>query len=193
MSDALEEQPVEPELISLIVEDGTCIEGANSYISLEDAEAYQRSRNREDWLALTPNQKIATLIKATQYVDYMYVWKGRKKFVREQSLCFPRIMIEIEGFEVTGIPKQLKDAICEAAYYGYTSDLFTVHESETGVVKRDKSVVEGAVEKEIEYFSNSEKGVDYISKYAALDAILRGLYIPKNRKGSINGRARWDY
>lgn len=192
MSDVLEPIP-EEDLITLIVENGTCVPDANSYISLLDAEAYQKSRNRLDWLALSDNEKAASLIKATQYIDATYIWKGREKFILKQPLRFPRVMIEIDGYEVTGIPKCLKDAICEAAYYGFQQDLFTVHESEQGIVKKDRSRVEGAVEKEIEYFSNSEKEVDFVSKYAVLDSLLRGLYIPKGRKPSINGKARWDY
>lgn len=190
MSDVLEDTE---ELISLIVEDGTCVDNANSYISLEDAEAYQKSRNRADWAALTDNEKIANLIKATQYIDVTYTWLGRKKYITEQSLCFPRVMIQIDGYDVVGIPKCLKDAVCEAAYYGFQADLFSVYESEKGMVKRDKKRVEGAVEKEIEYFSKNELAVDYISKYAALDAILRGLYVPKNQKKCIHGHANWDY
>ena len=53
MSDAME---VTEEIeITLIVEDGTCVVNANSYISLEDANEYQTQRNRTDWLALTDN------------------------------------------------------------------------------------------------------------------------------------------
>ena len=81
-------------------------------------------------------------------------------------------------------------AVLEACWYGYSTELFTVRTDEAGALKKDRKKVEGAVEVEKEFFSASETEVDYISKYAALDSILRGLYIPKNRK-SVNAIACW--
>jgi hypothetical protein len=188
MSDAA----VEEIEINLIVEDGTCTQGANSYISLEDAVSYQTDRNRTDWLELSDNEKKASLIKATQYVDNLFKWKGIRKYHQEQPLNFPRVNIFIEGYSVKEMPRQIKDAVCEAAYYGFQEDLFTVRESDIGNIKRIKDVVEDAVEEEIEYFNKSESKVDFISKYAALDSILRGLYEPLNTS-RINGKADWDY
>lgn len=188
-------EPTEPEepTITLIVEDGTCVPKANSYISLEDAQEYQLSCNRADWIALTDEEKKASLIKATVYVDNLFKWKGRRKF-QEQELSFPRVMIkDLDGFDVVGIPKRLKQAICEAAYYGYQGELFSVYENDTGNLKRSKNVVEGAVEQELEYFDKSESQVDFISKYAALDSLLRGLYIPKNQSKFITAKANWSY
>lgn len=180
-------------VIEIAVEDGSLVEGANSYISLEEAEAYQQKFNRLDWLALSDNEKKASLIKATQYIDNQFTWKGRRKY-QSQELGFPRVMLyDLDGFEVKGIPARLKQAVCEAAYYGYQSDLFQTYESEQGIVKRNKERVEGAVEKEVEYFNSKETEVDYISKYAALNSLLRGLYIDRNSGKSVNCRALWSY
>lgn len=180
-------------VIELIVEDGNLIEGANSYISLDEATAYQRRFNRQDWLELSDDEKKASLIKATQYVDNQFTWKGRRKF-QSQDLGFPRVMlIDIDGFEVTDIPSRLKQAVCEAAYYGYQTDLFQTYESEQGIVKRNKERVEGAVEKEVEYFNSKETEIDYISKYASLNSLLKGLYIDRNSGKSVNCRALWSY
>lgn len=179
--------------VELFVEDGNLVEGANSYISLEDATAYQRQFNRQDWLELSDDEKKASLIKATQYVDNQFTWKGRRKF-QIQALGFPRVMLfDSDGFEVTGIPLKLKQAVCEAAYYGYQTDLFQTYESEQGIVKRNKERIEGAVEKEVEYFDSKETEVDYISKYAALNSLLRGLYVDRNSGRSTNCRALWSY
>lgn len=180
-------------VIEVIVEDGNLVEGANSYVSLEEATAYQRRFNRQDWLGLSEDEKKASLIKATQYVDNQFTWKGRRKY-QTQELGFPRVMLlDLDGFEVTGIPARLKQAICEAAYYGYQTDLFQTYESEQGIIKRNKERVEGAVEKEVEYFNSKETAVDYISKYAALNSLLRGFYIDRNSGKSVNCRALWSY
>lgn len=189
--DTGDKEPVS--VIELIVEDGNLVEGANSYVSMEEATAYQRRFNRQDWLGLSEDEKKASLIKATQYVDNQFTWKGRRKY-QTQELGFPRVMLlDLDGFEVTGIPARLKQAICEAAYYGYQTDLFQTYESEQGIIKRNKERVEGAVEKEVEYFNSKETAVDYISKYAALNSLLRGFYIDRNSGKSVNCRALWSY
>lgn len=189
--DTGDKEPVS--VIELIVEDGNLVEGANSYVSMKEATAYQRRFNRQDWLGLSEDEKKASLIKATQYVDNQFTWKGRRKY-QTQELGFPRVMLlDLDGFEVTGIPARLKQAICEAAYYGYQTDLFQTYESEQGIIKRNKERVEGAVEKEVEYFNSKETAVDYISKYAALNSLLRGFYIDRNHGKSVNCRALWSY
>lgn len=185
--------------IEFIVEDGTCVFNANSYILLEEANQYQKNKNRSEWLALSDDEKMASLIKGTQYVDKLYTWKGVRQY-EAQSLSFPRVnrfrndWLRIEGFPVKGIPQQIKDAVCEAAFYGYQAEaeLFTVHQGEGSGVKRDKKVVTGAVETEIEYFGNNEVTVDYISKYAVLDSILKGLYVEKGHH-DVNARADWGF
>lgn len=171
-----------------IVEDGTCVENANSYVSLEEASQYMTNKNREDWLALTDAEKKASLIKGTQYVDNQFTWKGRRKYY-EQNLAFPRVkLIDLDGFLVEGIPKRLKEAVCEAAFYGYQSsvDLFTTH-NENGAVKRQKVDVV-----EVEFFDSTETAVDYISRYAALDALLRGLYVGLDEKANVNAKVLWN-
>ena len=184
-------------VMQFIVEDGTCVLNANSYTSLDYANQYQTNKNRTDWLALSDVEKKSSLITATQYVDKLYRWKGVKKFHRNQFLNFPRVRItDIDGECIDGIiPHEIKDAVCEAAFYAYKasleeSELFTTYD-ENGSLKRDKSVVSGAVEKEIEYFSSSDKTVEYISKYASLDSILRGLYLTST--SSVNARAIWEW
>ncbi|MCQ2086570.1 MAG: hypothetical protein MJZ37_00640 [Bacilli bacterium] len=183
--------------IQYIVEDGTCVPNANSYITLEDANQYFTNKNRADWLALSDVEKQANLIIGTQYVDALFIWKGVRMY-ETQSLAFPRVgkgrndwLYDLDGFPVKGIPKCLKDAICEAAYYGFKQDseLFTTLNT-NGAVKRQR--IEGAVE--IEYFANSstdQNELDYISKYAALNSLLRGLYIDKESLKDVNHKACW--
>lgn len=184
--------------IQFIVEDGTCVSNANSYPTLEYANQYQTNKNRADWLALSDEDKMVSLIQATQYVDTTYPWKGRKKFHRNQYLSFPRVEItDIDGESVDGvIPHELLDAVCEASYYAYKANLeegeLFVTYNENGALKRDKSVVSGAVEKEVEFFKASDTAIEYISKYAALDSILRGLYISKDFT-SVNAKAVWSW
>ena len=170
----------------IIVEDGTCVLGANSYVSLEEAIEYQTAMNRTDWLELTPEAQVASILRGCRYIDGIYNWKGRRKF-ESQEMAFPRVMlIDLDGFPVCGIPKRLKQAVLEAAYLKSLED-----EEETttdaGPIKRQKVDVV-----EVEYFANgssSDGDEDDTSKYRILNRLLRGLYFPRRWKGSVNTRA----
>lgn len=201
-SEDSEETEVE---IELIVETGTCVAGANSYVTLEEAVLYHTERNRTEWLALSDNEKKASLVKATQYIDSTYNWKGREYRPMNQDLQFPRVNLIYKGTDIKGIPLNLKKAVMEASFYALDTELFTVYGSEGGgAIKREKNKVkalaqvEGAVKKEdeteteFEYFKSSEQESEVISRFSALDRILAGLYFPKG-KTSVNAVANWRY
>lgn len=136
-----------------------------------------------------------SLIKGTEYVDNLYRWKGQRVY-EEQNLSWPRCnrfrgdwLRDLDGFPVKDIPRRLKDAVCEAAFYAYqaNAELFTTY-NETGNIKKQR--VEGAVE--VEFFSAKDSTAEYISKYASLDALLRGLYFSKDHN-DVNAIAGWSY
>lgn len=184
------------------VEDGNYVSDANSYISLEEANQYQTNKGRSDWLALSDDEKKSYLIKGTQYIDKLYKWKGQRKF-EPQTLSWPRVrrmmgvsypLIDIDGFKIIGIPRAIKEAVCEAAFYTFQAqdELFSVYANASGALKREKKVVSGAVEKEVEYFNDNEALSEYISKYTSLDYILRGLYVEKDGFKNINAHVVWS-
>lgn len=164
--------------VSLIVEDGSCVPSANSYVSLEYADEYMRNTGKTSWASLDSDVRKAYLINATRYIDRIYSqigWKGQKKYHRRQALCFPRVeLFDKDGDEVLGIPEELKQAVCEAGFIATTTTLFTVS-SASGEVKKKK-----AETLEIEYFSSSDSEKDYISRFSILDSLLAGLYKTKN-------------
>lgn len=173
MADVKEEKEV-----SLIVEDGSCVPFANSYVSLEYADAYMRNTGKSSWADKTDEEKKAYLINATKYIDRTYSklgWKGQKKFHRRQSLCFPRVeLFDKDGDEVLDIPEELKEAVCEAGFIATTTSLFSVG-SESGEVKRQK-----ADALEIEYFSTNESASGQISRFSVLDSLLSDFYKTKH-------------
>ena len=62
--------------ITLVVEDGTGLADANSYIASADADTYWANRANAAWAALDDDAKAAALIQATQYLDARYSFKG---------------------------------------------------------------------------------------------------------------------
>lgn len=177
--------------INLIIEDGSGVPSANSYISLAYADQYAVNRNYTSWIGLTDYEKNAAIIKAMDYVDSIFDWKGTKMH-KYQPLNFPRRnIIDNDGFDYTGeIPEQLKRAICEAAFYvqdQYT--LYTTHSAD-GALKVDRKKADVA-EIEKQYFSNKEVVIDWTSTFQSLDTMLKGLFYQKGERNRIDRRVHW--
>ena len=173
MADVEEEKEV-----SLIVEDGSCVPSANSYVSLEYADEYMRNTGRSSWASKSENERKSYLINATAYIDRTYSkigWKGIKKFHRKQALCFPRVeLFDKDGDEVLGIPEELKKAVCEAGFIATTTSLFTTKDA-SGTIKKQKVDV-----LEVEYYSESDSSGGYISRFTVLDYLLSDFYKTKD-------------
>lgn len=106
--------------MTLIVEDGTGLEDAESYVSVADADTYHVNRNNETWSDYSTAEKEAALRKATQYIDGRW---GRR-FVGEmlsmsQALCWPRTPTDWPD----EIPLPLQHACAELALRAAASEL----------------------------------------------------------------------
>lgn len=107
----------------LIVETGISVVGAQSYVSVEEADAYHAAHgNTSTWAAAGLIGKEVALRKATAYIDGYYGgrYKGYRTYPLTQNLLWPRAeVIEFpeDGVSLpsTSIPTRLKDAVCEAA------------------------------------------------------------------------------
>jgi len=103
----------------LIVEDGTGVEGANSYISVEDADAHieMYCENAATWLALEQDEKELRLIRATRFIDNAVFWVSTKTS-DSNSLQWPRneyIATYDRIIKSDEIPIELKQATAELA------------------------------------------------------------------------------
>jgi hypothetical protein len=113
--------------MALIVEDGTIVTGAESYISVADADAYFSARGNAAWAALTPTAtKEAALRKATDYMTGRYGlrWKGDR--VSElQALDWPRSSAYANGFLIDSgsVPVAVQRACAELAVRASSDDL----------------------------------------------------------------------
>ena len=99
----------------MIVEDGTGLEDANSYVNIEDYKTYWIDRNI-DISNKSDIELQASLVLATQYIDNNYNFVGYKSS-HKQSLEFPRYNAYTrEGYRINGVPKKLIYAVNEAGY-----------------------------------------------------------------------------
>jgi len=116
--------------ISLIVEDGSIVENANSYIDVSFADNYHLEHGNEEWLNLESEiEKYQRLIRAKNFIDHYFgrYFKG-KKLNSEQDCEFPRKNIYINNVLLNNdkIPKILKMSQAEAAIHNEL--LFTAKE-----------------------------------------------------------------
>jgi hypothetical protein len=131
--------------MSLVIESGVGLEDAESYVDVAYVDAYFLKRGNTEWGLI--DNKEACIIKATDYFESSYLFKG-EKLNENQALAFPRL---ING--VVEYPIRVKNAICELALKSSTATLLE---------DTSKSVLSEKVgELEISYDPNSRDGVNY--------------------------------
>jgi len=179
-------------MATLIVEDGTKPVGANSYVSLEAADAYHAAYGNLDWPGdESSEQKNQSLILATQSVDLLY---GPRylSFVypdTHQSLLFPRAWFtDNNGIIVpeNTIPVCLINAVCEVALMNLQGiDIIPV-ESSANYIKAE-SVKVGGVAIEQEYWL--PKTQESYEGFRKVDLLLYPIL--KTKSGSSGGYGMW--
>lgn len=144
------------------VEDGTGVAGANSYLTVAEADDILAIEPEwAEWSALAEADKELDLARATRYLDDNYQWFG-KKTERDQFLMWPRRhMKDTEGFCIadTVIPLELKRAAARLAVWLRTNngnDMMNVEG-----LKRFRS---DDIEIEWQSGASIAKGPDFLSK-----------------------------
>lgn len=160
--------------MALIVEDGTGLSTAESYISVADADTYIAAYKGADalWDAATEADKEIAARQATQYIDGLYNWKG-VVLTSTQALDWPREGVYDErDLLVEGIPTNLENATAEV--------MFLVINGETLVtnVDRSKQTTREKVDViEVEY----EAGATQQTSYPTVSRLLSGYTLSSGR------------
>lgn len=107
--------------MSLIVETGAGITGANSYVDRTYADAYHAEFGNTDWDGFEDDAKDAALIQASKSLDIQYGDRYRGQVVPSQNttrqLLFPRLAFnDLYGTLWNAmVPTYLLNAACELA------------------------------------------------------------------------------
>ncbi|HNY81066.1 MAG: hypothetical protein RBS72_22010 [Sedimentisphaerales bacterium] len=158
-----------------VVEDGTGLSTANSYLSVADADTYHANITRStNWSSATQTEKENALIVATQYLDIRFQgrWRGYRN-TRSQALSWPRYSVEDDDgyvLDATALPQKLQDACAEMALRVVLGDDLLGTVTETGEVVSE-SVSVGPISESKTYAG----GKPYGYEYPKLDALVRGL------------------
>jgi hypothetical protein len=162
--------------MAFVVESGTGLSNATSYVSVADADAYFLDRGSSAWAALSNGEKEVALVQATSYVDAVNSFIGTKS-TSAQSLQWPRSSAyDRDGYLYEGIPSCLEHAIAEYALRASSTSLAPdIEYSSTGILTMEKSQV-GPVMEEKRY---SDQRTPAIREYPYADALLAPLVVPR--------------
>ncbi len=156
----------------IIIEDGTIVVGANSYITTQNYRDYWST------LGIDTTDEVDAAIEGrlinafiTNNIQYRGLLKGKKVDPMQPGL-FPRTgLVDEDGNSLSAsvIPSNILYWQSEAAFILKTQDIFPTIERD-GRVKRVKTAIFQAVETETEY---TDKGALEQPVFRKLDAFMR--------------------
>lgn len=150
--------------MALVVEDGSVVSGANSYVTLAEFKSWADARDIT--YSADDNVLEAQILRAMDYLERLYFIGNKAN--ENQPLQWPRTEALIDGYyaDATEIPKEVKTALYEATVVeasGY---------SELEVQSR-KTLRERVGDIEVQYADNSENRTVTPALQYALNRIVQ--------------------
>ena len=173
--------------MALVVEDGTGLATAESYLSVADADAYHASRGTAEasWVDLDTEIKEQCLRRATDYLlqTFRGTWKGVAVKPDTQALDWPRYSVYTDPAVLyarpsTSVPPEVKKACAELALRANSGDL-TSDVAPTGAVLSEQV---GSIAVTYANASTTQ------TRYTAIDRMLGPLLL--DGAGDAQGTAR---
>lgn len=125
--------------MALIIEDGSIVAGANSFVTVAECRAYNDQRGLT--LPTDDVEVEALLVNAVDYLNALEPEFQGARLTYEQELVFPRIPVYVYNTDLSGeIPKQLKDAQSRLAYDITQNTLLTTGEGRSTKKEKVSSV-----------------------------------------------------
>jgi len=126
--------------MALIIEDGTIVANANSYVT--DAEFTDYADSRLIDYPLTPEAREPLIIKAMDYLETQS-YAGNRTDGAEQLFSFPRVGVWANDRSIASdeVPREIKNAQIEAAFELSTQELL-INSSVQNVQREKLDVLE---------------------------------------------------
>ena len=161
--------------MSLIVENGTGLSTAESYITVAAASTRQSALGNSNWTTLSTAEMEEALRRATQYM--LQAYRGRWQGTRinaTQALDWPRNWVTVDGYAVDAdiVPTDIANACADMAFRAAAGDLAA--DLTRGIVREQVGPLE------TEYDRNSPQSV----RYRAIDMMLAP-YLTRGAGGSM--------
>jgi len=179
--------------LTLSVESGIGVQGAEAYASIATIGAYWTKRSHmalaTTWSAATDAQKEGAAREASTYLDATFgaFYRGARRG-RLQGLLWPRSDAKDEaGYDLPGLPSEIVTATCELAARALSAPLASDIDLGARVKSQTKKV--GPIEKTTEYFDGGAEATktSYGMVSLMLAAVLNG-----SQPGAPNANWSWS-
>lgn len=174
-------------MATFVVEDGTGLPNASSYVTTLEADDYMEVKPESTWASLDECSKEQYLMWASRLLDQRVTWVGTKTVVTS-GLRWPRSgVVDRDGctIAINEVPPAVKAATIEVANHLYTQDVdpsAPSNAANAGDIKRIKADVI-----EIEYMEGTPAvAVDKNMFPLGLNQILSGLGVLSGTGGGMN-------
>lgn len=155
-------------MINFVVEDGTGLSNANSYVSIDDFKQYWIDRGVEH--SVSDDKIKSILIQATQYVDKSFNYIGTRPSLT-QSLNWPRwYAYSKDGHVFSGVPNEVIYATCEAGALALDGAVL-FGSTEDGISEKTENV--GPIQTTYKYVSQQTGRVAYQSVLIYLKDLIK--------------------
>lgn len=159
--------------MTLILEDGTGVPNANSYVSIVEADQYFTDTGRStEWGSLFLPEREAALVNGTLYVEQLYSQSFQGvRLSRSQGLSWPRsgVILDCEEISEDEIPIELRRAVMEYSLTASSSTLLPDPGPQSVTLTRKKV---GPIETETEF---TDSGSEVIQSRPAGDTWITPL------------------
>lgn len=153
----------------MVVEDGSGVINANSYVTTQSANTYFSERGVTAWLG-TQLQKEQALIKATDYIEMRFAGKFcGTALTTTQTLSFPR-----SGLSNT-MPPELTKACCEYALVALAAPLAPNPTRDPNILSERKKL--DVLEKDVTYRNGTQS---VLKQYPQADLYISRLICSNN-------------
>lgn len=157
--------------MALVVEDGTGVATANSYVSVADADNFFLDRADTTWAAASEAAKEGALVRAAEFLDHSYEWKGVRTH-QHQAMKWPRFgVLDEDGYPIPSheVPQAVISAQLQLALAALAGDLLPTLTREAAIIRRTEKV--GSLEETVEYAESGPMS----PVYGIVDRLLRGV------------------
>ncbi len=161
-------------MINFVPEDGTGVAGANSYVTVEDADDIAEMLGVDAFTSLPSlDAKQKALIRATRYLDMNFTMPGMITLAT-QALGWPRLnAYDGENRLYDGVPQAIKEATVVLAGKATTAKLF--RDAAAGGTPQLKRKKIGQLEQE--FFQNDPSQAPYFGEVEALMRRVGGVFV----------------
>lgn len=170
--------------MAITIEDGTIIAGADSYITVAEADTIIAKYGKDSkWSSKVDSEKEALLVQAAGYLDTKYNWKGTLVNL-SQEMSFPRCGIYVDDMLVSesSIPTAIKRAQAFLAAEAIDTPLFSTKQGTdgSGALTANKVKV-GPIEIEKSFDENGSTS-SMQPRFTEVDALVRILTAGGSRR-----------